>query len=133
MKKQFIGLITALVCAAPVIGQAETLMVDYYSLLGPADAYNSRGVPLNDLCAIVQQDRANWHRFGNREQYDGGDFFFDSTDRRAMIAGRCQYDPSYYANPGARIRNGTRSFYVYVQVFGNNGRVSRVLISEGAG
>jgi hypothetical protein len=133
MKKVLIGFVSALLLSAPTMGKAETLMVEYYSLLGPADAYNSRGQPLNDLCAIVQQDRANWHRFYNREEFDSGDSFFDSTNRRSMIAGKCVYDRNYYANPGTRIRNGTRSFYVYVQVFGSNGQISRVLITEGAG
>ena len=133
MQKLFTGLVSALLLSAPTIAQAETLMVDYFSLLGPADAYNSRGQPLNDLCTIVQQDRANWHKFRNREELDRGDFFFDSVYKRAMIAGKCEYDRSYYANSGARIRNGTRSFYVYVRVYGSNGQVSRVLIAEGAG
>lgn len=117
--------------ATPVV--AEELLVDYYSLLGPADAVNSRGAPLDDLCAIVQQDRANWHRFKIREQYDGGDLYFDSTERRAAMAGKCEFDRSYFANPGQRIRSGERSFYVYVRVFGSGGQISRVLIAEGAG
>ena len=133
MIKVLTGLVSALLLSAPSMGKAETLMADYYSLLGPADAYNSRGQPLDDLCAIVQQDRANWHRFGNREEADGGDLFFQSADKRAMITGKCEYDRSYFANPGTRIRNGTRSFYVYVRVFGSNGQISRVLIAEGAG
>ncbi len=133
MKRLFSCMIGMLLLGIPTISKANSLIVDYYSLLGPADAYNSRGEPLNDLCAIVQQDRANWHRFGNREQSDSGDYFFDSTDRRAMMAGRCEYDRGYYSNPGSRIRNGSRSFYVYVRVFGNSGQISRVLIDEGAG
>lgn len=112
---------------------AQNVIVEYFSLLGPVDAVNSRGAPLNDLCAIAQQDRANWHRFKKREQSDSGDWFFDSTDRRAMMAGKCVYDRNYFANPGQRIRNGSRSFYVYVRVLGSNGVVSRVEISEGAG
>ncbi len=113
--------------------QAESLLVEYYSGLGPNDAFNSRGQPLDDLCAIVQQDRANWHRFNRRDEFDQGDGFFTSSDRRAMMTGRCVYDPAYYADPGVRIRNGTRYFYVHVRVFGSNGRISRVLVTEGAG
>ena len=52
MKKVLIGFVSALLLSAPTMGKAETLMVQYYSLLGPADAYNSRGQPLNDLFAI---------------------------------------------------------------------------------
>lgn len=133
MKETFFRLATVVLLGLPGVGQAEQLMVDYYSLLGPMDAYNSRGQPLNDLCAIAQQDRANWHRFHKREASDGGDMFFHTSDRRSMMTGKCQYDRGYYVNPGQRIRNGTRHFYVYVRVFGSNGYVTRVLISEGAG
>jgi hypothetical protein len=50
-----------------------------------------------------------------------------------MIAGNCEYRQDYFAGAGNRIRNGTRQFFVYVRVFGQNGQVSRVLVAEGAG
>ena len=130
---KFLGFVGALMFATPTLAQAETLMFEYFSGLGPADAYNSRGQPLDDFCGIVQQDRANWHKFGKRENLDSPDPFFDSPQRRAMITGNCQFDRGYFANPGVRIRSGTRQFYVYVRVFGSGGQVTRVLISEGAG
>ncbi len=133
MKKVLLSAASILFLGLPALAQSEQLMVDYYSLLGQNDAYNSRGQPLNDLCAIAQQDRANWHRFNRRDEFDQGDSFFVSSDRRAMMTGRCEYDRSYFANPGTRIRNGTRSFYVHVRVFGTGGQITRVRISEGAG
>ncbi|MCR8546606.1 hypothetical protein M4578_02100 [Salipiger sp. P9] len=126
-------LAAAFLLCAPASVRAESLIVEYFTLLGPADAWNSRGQRLDELCAIVQQDRANWHRFGNREQGDGGDPFFNTSERRARIAGKCAYDRSYYADAGARIRSGSRHFYVYVRVFGTGDRISRVVIAEGAG
>jgi len=133
MRVTIVGLVCALMSGGPTTASAQDLMVEYFSSLGPADAFNSRGQPLDDLCAIAQQDRANWHRFGKREQTDGPDPFFTTTERRAMMTGRCQYDPAYYANPGQRIRSGTRSFYVWVRVYGSGGQVARVWITEGAG
>ncbi len=121
-----------LVALAPN-ARAEALITSYYSLLGPADAFNSRGQPLDDLCTILRQDRANWHRFNKREEFDAGDPYFGSPENRAKLDGKCQYDRAYFADPGTRIRNGSRSFYVFVQVFGSNGQITRVLISEGAG
>lgn len=112
---------------------AESLMHDYFTLLGRVDAYNSRGQPLDGICAIAQQDRANWHRFNKREASDGGDFFFTSPERRSLFSSRCQADPGYYRNAGNRIRSGDRSFYVYVRVYGVNGQVTRIQIVEGAG
>lgn len=113
--------------------QAEDLLTEYYSLLGPVDAFNSRGLPLNDLCSIVQQDRANWHRFGKREEFDRGDPFFTTSQNRAAMTGKCDYSRDYYANAGDLIRSGSRSFYVYVRVYGSGGRVTRVHVVEGAG
>jgi len=113
--------------------QAQSLLVEYYALLGPADAASSRGAKLDDLCAIIQQDRANWHRFNKRDEFDRGDTFFTSSDRRAMIAGKCDYDRSYYANPGQRIRSGERSFFVHVLVYGSGNQITRVVVREGAG
>ncbi len=126
----------ALVAALGLSGSpaaAEDLMFDYFSHLGPTDAFNSRGVPLDDLCALAQQDRANWHRFKKREEFDSADPFFTTPARRALFADRCQYDRSYFANAGQRIRNGTRQFYVYVGVYGSGGQVTRIVIAEGAG
>jgi len=131
MKKTLCAAIATL--AITGAAKAQDTMVEYFTSLTPTDAFNSRGQPLEDICAIVQQDRANWHRFNKSDQGDQADWFFDSTDRRAMIAGTCDYDRSYFGNAGARIRSGERQFYVFVRVYGSNGVVSRVLIAEGAG
>ena len=131
--KRLFALFAAVLTFVPEPSRAESLLFDYYTLLGPTDAFNSRGQPLDDFCAIVRQDRANWHRFNKRDSSDSGDPFFGAPEIRAMITGKCVYDPNYFANPGARIRNGSRQFFVYVRVFGQNGQVTRVLIAEGAG
>ena len=109
---------------------AQQLMFEYYAMLSPQDTYNSRGVPLNDVCAIVQQDRANFHKFGRRDSGDSSDPFFTTPERRAMISGRCEYDPSYHTV--ARIRSQFIGF-VLVRVYGNGSGVSRVQIFEAAG
>ncbi|MEM9269745.1 MAG: hypothetical protein AAGA78_12495, partial [Pseudomonadota bacterium] len=67
------------------------------------------------------------------DEFDTGDTFFTSSDRRAMIAGKCDYDRSYYANPGQRIRSGERSFFVHVLVYGSGTQITRVVVREGAG
>jgi len=126
-------LFSASITAAPSSASAETLLYDYYSSLTVTDAFNSRGVPLDDICTIAQQDRANWHRFNRRDSGDSGDAFFSTPERRALFGQVCEAAMPYYANAGDRIRSGTRSFYVYVQVFGANGVVTRIVISEGAG
>lgn len=108
---------------------AQTPMFEYYTTLTPGDTFNSRGAPLNDVCAIVQQDRANVHRFGNPDG-DAPDPFFTTPDRRAMIAGRCDYVRSYHTVE--RIRSQFIGF-VRVVVYGSGGVVTRVQIFEAAG
>lgn len=126
MKHLSIALALAL---CPVSALAESLMFEYYATLSPQDTYNSRGVPLNDVCAIVQQDRANVHKFGNPDR-DRPDPFFTSPDRRAMIAGKCDYVRGYHTVE--RIRSQYIGF-VLVRVYGSGGWVTRVQILEAAG
>lgn len=108
---------------------AEELMLEYHTMLTTNDTYSSRGVALNDVCAIVQQDRANVHKFGNPDR-EQPDWFFTSPERRAMITGKCEYDPSYHTVQ--RIRSQFIGF-VKVRVFGAGGFVTRVQIFEAAG
>ena len=113
---------------SPISAAAESLMFEYYATLSPQDTYNSQGKPLNDVCAIVQQDRANVHRFGNPvgEQPDS---FFTSSERRAMISGKCDYSRSYHTVD--RIRSQFIGF-VLVRVYGSGGSVTRIQILEAA-
>ncbi len=108
---------------------ADNLMFEYYATLSPQDTYNSKGQPLNDVCAIVQQDRANVHRFGNPDG-EQPDPFFNTTARRGMIAGNCDYDRSHHTVD--RIRSQFIGF-VLVRVYGSGGSVTRVQILEAAG
>ena len=112
---------------APVA--AESLIFEYYATLSPRDTFSSRGVPLDSVCAIVQQDRANVHRFGNPDG-DQPDPFFTTPERRAMIKGRCDYVVGYHTVE--RIRSQFIGF-VLVRVFGSAGQVTRVQILEAAG
>lgn len=122
------SLVGILAAVAPVSAQQFTF--EYYAMLSPQDTYNSQGLPLNDVCGIVQQDRANVHKFGRRDSGDGIDPFFTTPERRAMIAGRCEYDPTYHTIE--RIRSQFIGF-VLVRVFGSGNTVTRVQIFEAAG
>lgn len=113
----------------PTTASAEGLMFEYYATLSPRDTYNSRGKPLNDVCAIVQQDRANAHRFGNPDGEEL-DSFFTTPERRAMITGKCDYVRTHHTVE--RIRNQVIGF-VLVRVYGSGGVVTRVQVLEAAG
>lgn len=115
--------------AAPA--KAQDYMGQYYTALHAEDMRNSRGQPLGDFCAIVQQDRANYHRFGLRHDGDQGDPFFASPGMRSRIAGSCHIMPGseYVAD---RVLSG-QPRYVLVRIYGVNGVPTVLWISEGAG
>ncbi|MCV6591692.1 MAG: hypothetical protein OIF48_01975 [Silicimonas sp.] len=128
LKASLIGAL-ALLLTLPGAARAESLMFEYFTMLSTADTYNSRGAALGDVCAIVQQDRANVHKFGNPDQ-DQFDPYFTTPERRAMIAGKCDYARDYHTVE--RIRSGFIGF-VMVRVFGIGGQVTRLQIFEAAG
>lgn len=129
MKRLLMAAAMSLVAGASA---AQELMVDYFTMLSRNDLYNSNGVQLGDFAAMLQQDRANYHRFGRADQLDQGDWLFLERGARAQI-------PALFANgPGVApyIRNNALSgqgAYVYVQVFGSNGVPRYIVVSEGAG
>jgi hypothetical protein len=57
----------------------------YTARLGPQDHHNSRGMPLRKLGEIIQQDRANYHRYSIRDPEDQYDGFFRSRRNRSRI------------------------------------------------
>jgi hypothetical protein len=63
---------------------AELLDV-YYARLSYRDHYNSRGMKLNSVAAIIRQDRANYHKFYIRDEEDTTDGFFATKYNRARL------------------------------------------------
>ncbi|MEL7115313.1 MAG: hypothetical protein AAGP08_06930 [Pseudomonadota bacterium] len=66
---------------------AQQIIAEYRTMLGPHDMRNASGARLTDLCAIVQQDRANYHRFGMRDELDSFDAAFSDPAMRAKMSG----------------------------------------------
>ena len=100
-------------------GLDDDFMFSYFTWLSPRDTYNSRGAPLNDVCAIVQQDRANVHKFGNPDRHTPDSFFHKhraSRDDRRKVRFRSKYlhcrsnSKSRYRCTSARIWSG--QFYL---------------------
>lgn len=120
----------ALFCTTPA--SAQEVVADYTTWLDARDTVNSKGVPLTSFGAVLAQDRANFHRFGIRQQLDTTDPIFGSRDMRAKLpalyeAGR-KVDTYIYND----VMSG-RGHYVYVRIMGRNGRVTHVDVYEGAG
>jgi len=111
---------------------AEEVIAEYLTWLDARDTVSSRGVKLKSFGAVLAQDRANFHRFGIRQELDTGDPVFGSRDMREKL-------PDLYKAGRvveAYIRNDVmsgRGHCVFVRVLGNNGRVTHVDVYEGAG
>ena len=71
--------------AIPVPAMAQDIIASYFATIGPQDRFNSNGAPLGSLGAVLQQDRANLHRFGRGDPNDEVDIYFGNPDLRARI------------------------------------------------
>ena len=77
-------LVAAVIAALALPAHAQQIGA-YHAEIGPEDRRNSRGVALGDPGAILQQDRANVHRFGIRHGGDDVDGFFGDRGLRSRI------------------------------------------------
>ncbi|MEP2981747.1 MAG: hypothetical protein ABJN39_10680 [Sulfitobacter sp.] len=64
---------------------ADPNLAAYYTTIGKEDFYNSKDAPLKSVGAVIQQDRANFHRFGLRHAGDETDPYFSNQAMRAII------------------------------------------------
>jgi hypothetical protein len=60
-------------------------IAEYSARLSHHDHYNSYGERLTTVAAIIRQDRANFHRFGDADREDEGDPFFANAAHRADL------------------------------------------------
>ncbi|MEP3278996.1 MAG: hypothetical protein ABJN26_00355 [Stappiaceae bacterium] len=123
-------IIIALLFGSPA--SAQEMIAEYLTWLGPQDVVNSRGIRLKSFGAVLAQDRANYHRFGIRQELDTSDpIFGDRTMRSALPqlyqAGR-QVDAYIFDD----VMSG-QGHYVIIRIMGNGGRVTHVDVYEGAG
>ncbi|WP_323033172.1 hypothetical protein [Paracoccus sp. (in: a-proteobacteria)] len=91
MKTAYAALTLALALAIPgtalsqstmTSANAEQLLDAYTAYISPQDMVNSNGQRLTQPWQIIRQDRANFHRFGIRDDWDETDSFFASADNR---------------------------------------------------
>lgn len=61
------------------------IIVIYDADFSDFDHFNSRGVRLTTAAAVLQQDRANVHRFGKSTPFDTIDGYFGSTAHRQQL------------------------------------------------
>lgn len=95
--------VAAALAPAQAIACRGTPITQYNAEITRQDIFNSSGTRLTALGAILQQDRANVHRFGRADNGDGHDDFFGSAQNRALMS-RWLHDVEPAA--AARIRAG---------------------------
>ena len=78
----------------------------YYAKISQRDHYGARKQKLKDAGTILQQDRANYHKYHRRENKDTGDSFFNTRSNRNKI-GRMLTRGSTSQNTVNAIRHGT--------------------------
>lgn len=116
--------------ATPVI--AEEVIAEYLTWLDAKDTVTSKGIKLDSFGAVLAQDRANYHRFGIRQELDTGDAIFSNKDMRAKLPQLYQAGRPVEAYIRDNVMSG-RGHYVYVRVMGKNGKITHVNVYEGAG
>lgn len=114
--------------AAPA--SAQNIMGEYTAAISSQDRVNSNGQPLGNFCAMVQQDRANYHRFGKRDEIDSFDPVFSDRTLRGRIVNTCEFTGS--AAWLAERAKGGYDVYIAVRILDDGGQM-RVQISELAG
>jgi len=129
MKRFFTA--AALTLTSTLSAAADDYLGGYFTTIGPQDFYNSSGAKLGDFCAIIQQDRANFHRFAKRDQGDEADPFFGDRANRALIGQGCRWDREWtYMHDQIMSGNVTR---VGVGAYGSGGRITYVVCGTTAG
>lgn len=79
-----LAVLIATLGGAPVAAQ-EYRVGGYMAWIGPEDLFNSSGERLATAEAVIQQDRANYHRFGIRHPGDDSDNWFFQREARAAM------------------------------------------------
>lgn len=111
---------------------AEEVIAEYLTWLDAKDTVSSKGVKLTSFGAVLAQDRANYHRFGIRQELDMSDPVFSNKDMRAKLPQWYKAGDPVQTNIRNDVMSG-RGHYVFVRVMGKNGRITHVNVYEGAG
>ena len=121
----------SLVVALPSAAAAQQLIGSYFTVLERQDFFNSRGVRLGDFGAILQQDRANYHRFGLAGVSDQGDPIFWDQGQRARIPNVWRLGPGAASFQNAAMAGNATP--VFIEIYGFGQQVSYIVVFPGAG
>jgi len=114
---------------SPIPALSQSLLDSYVAVIGYDDLFNSKGVRLNRPWQILRQDRANYHRFGIRQQGDQGDSFFSRINNRAVME-RMVMNGHIDRQAARNIVSGNAVVLVRIYGSGNTGRFVKVTVVE---
>jgi hypothetical protein len=113
MRTLLLGLAAGLAAVPGAASACQTRFVGAYNaVISRQDAFASDGLRLNNVAAILQQDRANVHRYNRGDRGDVVDTMFRSAESRALIP-RWLHE----VTPGARAAILRGSAFVNVRVY----------------
>lgn len=130
MVRTLMAALAVLASSAQLHAQDWDQLAYYVAQIGPEDMRNSSGTPIRTLGGVLQQDRANYHRFGIRHARDSGDPIFASRSLRAQIP--AMVEAGNNGRGWSRDITAVRPFTVSVFVCGYGG-VPSVIYLAGAG
>ena len=122
-------ILTALaLMAAMMSGSAlaqGNVITSYSAFLSSNDHYNSSGARLTQPWQIIRQDRANFHRFNLRDDWDDWDGLFANANNRAKLEQLVQ-QAGFSAGDRSLIVNN--EIFVNVTVYGYGDTITGVWV-----
>ena len=109
--------------------RADELMESYVARLSATDHFNSEGDRLNSPALIIRQDRANFHKYHERDSEDEGDSYFSNAHNREVLQRlleRGRTSKSVYRT----IVNGTPLIKVDIYRSGGGDYINVTIISD---
>jgi hypothetical protein len=131
MIRQFIFSLVFGSLASALHAQEWNQLAYYLAYIGPEDMRSSKGQPVTTVGGVLQQDRANFHRFGIRHPQDESDPIFANQALRARIPEMAMAGGNARGDLASMARNG-QPFLVNVFVCGY-GKTPSVIYLSGAG
>ncbi|OLP44713.1 hypothetical protein [Rhizobium oryziradicis] len=127
MKSHSILLFTTITLALSAgIAKSDEVIDGYSAYIGQDDLYNSKGDRLTQPWQVIRQDRANYHKFGIRQDGDEDDSYFASEANRAKAEAMLAQGEISRAD-GKRILRGDTTIHVMIYGRGTVGRSLRVI------
>ena len=127
MKSHSILLFTTIALALSTGTAKSDEVIDGYSAyIAQDDLYNSKGERLTQPWQVIRQDRANYHKFGIRQDGDENDSYFASEANRATAEAMLAQGEISRAD-GKRIMRGDTTIHVMIYGRGTVGRSLRVI------